>query len=160
MPRGVYPHLHVKPKTYPPELVERVRSLYGSGMAQAEVAAEVGVSQKVIWTLMRNHGIPRRPQVNRDQAGDRNHMWKGSDARYQALHVRVEKARGKPRRCSACDTTDAGRYEWANLTGRYDDIADYVRLCIPCHRRLDAYRRRITGRPTSPKGGDAACPRT
>ena len=27
------------------------------------------------------------------------------------------------------------------MTGRYTDINDYIRLCVACHRRMDAYRR-------------------
>jgi len=77
MPKGVYPHTHVKPKVYPADMVERVRDLYGSGMTQVEVAAELGVSQKVVWNLMRNHGITARPRIKRDQAGPKNDTWKG-----------------------------------------------------------------------------------
>jgi hypothetical protein len=40
------------------------------------------------------------------------------------------------------------RYEWANLTGRYDDVKDYARMCISCHRKYDKKRRELTNKPT------------
>jgi hypothetical protein len=36
----------------------------------------------------------------------------------------------------------ATRYEWANLTGSYGDPGDYERMCVTCHRRFDAARRK------------------
>jgi hypothetical protein len=151
MPKGVYPHTHIKPKVYSAELVERVRSLYAEGRTQAEIAAEVGSTQKVIWRLMANHSIGARVAAKREQAGAANHMWSGDEAGYQALHLRVETARGKPTECQRCGLIDpASRYEWANLTGNYQDIEDYERMCVSCHRRYDAQRRAVTGEPTSP----------
>lgn len=151
MPKGVYPHTHIKPKVYPPEMVAEVRKLYEAGHTQDEVAAKLGTSSKVIWRLMQNHGITARIAAKRNQAGDANHMWRGDEAKYQALHLRVETVRGKPERCERCGTTDPRkRYEWANLTGRYEDIADYERMCRICHCTYDAQRRAATGRRTSP----------
>jgi hypothetical protein len=77
-------------------------------------------------------------------------MWRGDAAKYQALHIRVEAARGKPQHCSECGATKPGRYEWANLTGDYADVNDYARMCVSCHRRYDAARRAATGERTSP----------
>jgi hypothetical protein len=136
-----------KPKTYPADLVGRVRHLYDTGLTQDEIASELGLTQKIIWNLMRRHGLPTRPQAKREQRGPRNHMWRGDEAGYQACHLRVEQRRGKPGRCERCGTTDPERtYEWANLTGHYHDPDDYERMCRSCHRRYDNARRR---------GGDA-----
>lgn len=139
-----------------PELVAKVRELYEAGHTMREVAKLTGTTVKVLQRLMPRHGITRRTAAKRDQGGERNHMWRGADAKYQALHLRVETARGKPQRCATCDTTDPNeRYEWANLSGRYEDVHDYARLCVPCHRRVDAARRAATGMRTSPpRGGD------
>lgn len=150
MPKGVYERKDGKPrgrpkKEYPEELVTQVRSLYEAGHTQDEIGAQLGLSQKVIWKLMINHDIPRRPRIPRNQSGANNGNWKGNKADYAAMHKRVEAARGKPAHCSVCDTTKPTRYEWANLTGRYDDMHDYVRMCVSCHRRFDHRRR----------GGDA-----
>lgn len=148
MPKGVYPHNHIKPKTYPPELVDRVKDLYASNMTQAEVGAVLGLSQRVIWRIMHNHSIPARVAIKRNQTGPANSTWKGNRAGYAALHKRVEATRGKPSICERCGSngdTDT-IYEWANLTGIYEDVGDYERMCRSCHRRYDNSRR---------QGGDA-----
>jgi hypothetical protein len=136
------------PKTYPAEMVAAVEALYAQGSTQHEIAMTLGVSQKVIWRLMHNHGISARPQIKRDQRGAANTSWKGDEAGYAALHKRVEVARGLPDHC-AFDTMHTGRFEWANMIGHYEDIDDYVSLCVSCHRRYDAARRRDDGRNTS-----------
>ncbi len=154
MPKGVYPHKHIVPKTYDAKFVDRVAHLYyGKEMSQVEVAEALGVTQKVIWKLMKNHHLPKRPRVKRNQVGPANASWKGDQAQYQALHIRVQVARGAPKYCSTCGRTDDIRYEWANLTGRYDDVDDYARMCVSCHRKFDKRRRELTGERTSPKGG-------
>lgn len=132
MPRGA------KPKVYAPALVESVRQRYVVGMTQAEVANSLGLTQKVVWNVMRRHGISARIAAKRDQCGANNTAWKGDEASYQAFHLRVESARGKPQCCKVCGATDAGKsYDWANLTGKYADVNDYVRMCRSCHARHD-----------------------
>lgn len=153
MPKGVYEHLHIKPKVYPEALVAQVRDLYERERTQAEIAAELQLTQKVVWRLMRNHGMTARTAAKRNQQGAENSSWKGEEATYAAFHKRVEVSRGKPAKCSSCDTTEAEHFEWANLTGHYHDVNDYIRLCIPCHRRFDARRRIELGRRTSPTRG-------
>jgi len=123
-------------------LVAEVRRLYESGMTQAEVGRAVGLTQRVIFNLMRRAGITSRVAAKRDQSGPANHMWRGNDAGYQALHLRVAQARGTPSQCARCGSTDPERvYEWANLTGRYEDVGDYERMCRSCHRQYDNGRR-------------------
>ena len=133
MPRGA------NPKIYPTELVDRVRVLYAAGHTQDEVAELLGTTQKVIYRLMRRHGIAARTAAKRCQRGPWNHAWKGEDAGYSACHLRVQSERGRPSKCETCGTTTAPRYEWANLTGRYADPLDYKRLCVPCHHKLDGH---------------------
>ena len=133
-----------KPKVYEPEIVFKVQALYDSGYTQDEIAAHIGFTQKVIWNIMRRHAIARRRQIKRDQMGPRNHMWKGDEAGYQALHIRLDKRFGKPRHCDECGTADESRtYDWANLTGNYTDITDFRRMCRQCHRRYDNARRGV-----------------
>ncbi|MEU1596153.1 hypothetical protein ABZ468_25670 [Streptomyces sp. NPDC005708] len=126
----------------PPELVAKVRDLYQAGRTQREIATEVGLTQKVIWRLMRTQGITARRAVPRDQRGAANNNWRTQTANYYTLHGRVSAARGTPSLCSVCGTTEASHYEWANLTGAYDDVDDYARMCVPCHRRFDLAVRR------------------
>jgi hypothetical protein len=140
MPKGVYSTngQQNRPKRYPVEMVTLVRSLYESGATQAEIATRLSIRQKIVWRLMKNHGIVARKAVIRNQTGSRNASWKGSEAGYQAKHLRVATTRGKPKHCADCGTTSKlKRYEWASLSKNYDDPNDYVRLCISCHRRRD-----------------------
>lgn len=142
-------------RDYPAELLQQVSDLYESGATISEIGRVIGPGYKA-QLLVERSVASRRKGGHRDQAGERNHMWRGDEAKYQALHLRVQVARGTPSRCACCDTTEpTTKYEWANLSGRYADINDYARLCIPCHRRLDAARRATTGKRLSPlRGGD------
>lgn len=159
MPKGVYDRAAsawTPPPMaeYPPELVARVREVYAAGHTMRETAEIVGTTVKVLQRLMPRHGIDRRGTVKRNQRGEANHSWRGDAAGYKAVHLRVAAERGKPSECSECGRTDDGtRYEWANLTGNYHDTSDYARMCVPCHRRYDAARRRLTGECTSPRRG-------
>ncbi len=44
---------------------------------------------------------------------------------------------GKKRAWRVIDHGVHRGYEWATLTGRYDDVMDYKRLCASCHKRFD-----------------------
>lgn len=123
---------------------DAVRNMYESGMTQAEIAECLGVSQKVIWRHMKNHSIKARTPARRNQVGESNHMWKGSAASYKAFHLRVNSERGKAKEygCSMCGRTDSDVcYDWANLSGNYDDINDYAPMCRSCHRKYDRERK-------------------
>lgn len=138
-----------KSEAYSTKLPEKkVRNLYNSGWTQAEIASALGVTQKVVFSFMRRHGIKTRKAAKRNQNGVANSSWKGDGATYSAFHNRVAAARGRPKLCSSCGKKK-GRFEWCNLTGHYPDVADYIRLCVPCHRRLDLARRTLTGKFTS-----------
>lgn len=67
-----------------------------------------------------------------------NGMWKGSEASLIAKHTFVVRRLGKPQRCEHCGTTEKRMYHWANISGNYlRDVSDYIRLCVPCHKRFD-----------------------
>lgn len=131
MPRGA------KPKTYPEKTVIAVRSLYENGSTQDEIAAKLGMTQKVVFNVMRRHGIKSRVPAKRDQWGENNPTWKGNDAGKQALHRRLYSRFGKPSKCSVCGTEEAKHYDYANLTGRYEDLDDYTPMCRSCHWKYD-----------------------
>ena len=116
--------------------------LYKTGLTQLEIARQYGVSQKMVFGWFRKLGIKSRVAAKRNQWGELNHMWKGNDASYAAFHYRLDHKFGRPKKCSKCETTDETRiYDWANLTGRYEDIQDYKRMCRQCHRAYDKARR-------------------
>lgn len=130
-----------------------VRTLYDSGMTQKEIADQLGTTQKVIFGFMRRRGIKSRPAIKRDQTGEKNDSWRGSDAGYAAFHLRIESLRGKPQQCEECGATDATRtYDWACMTGQYDNPSDYKRLCRSCHWKHDQKCRNL-GQYAMRKGG-------
>lgn len=116
--------------------IKKVIQLYELGLTQIEIAKQINTSQKVIHQRLKEIGYKCRIAKKRNQLGSNNSSWKGDKACYAALHYRVEKARGKPKLCIKCGSTTAKRFEWANITGKYWDINDYVRLCKSCHAKL------------------------
>jgi hypothetical protein len=135
-----------KPKIYAKALVNRVAALYSSGMTQHEVAAEIGISQKIVWNVMRRSGIRSRAAIKRDQLGDKNHKWKGDDASKQAFHRRLYARHGKPTECAVCGTKTAKVFDYANLTGKYHRLDDYAPMCRSCHAVYDGKWKNFLGR--------------
>lgn len=132
MPRGA------KPKQYPATLVANVTQLYRSGLTQTEISKAVGISQKVIWNLMRRHGIEARvAKARHPMSGPTHPSWRGNIAGKQAFHRRLYAQFGKPKHCAKCGTTEARHYDYANLSGRYEDIDDYMPMCRSCHWKYD-----------------------
>ena len=81
-----------------------------------------------------------------NQSGNKSNSWKGDNAGYFALHIRVRKLRGKPCFCETCKTTDKRKvYEWANQTGDFKNIMDYKRLCKSCHNKNDKRKEKLNG---------------
>jgi hypothetical protein len=72
--------------------------------------------------------------------GDGHQNWRGAEATVEAKHFRIITVRGKPASC-VWGCISPTRYEWANLTGDYDDVWDYAAMCVSCHRRYDNARR-------------------
>lgn len=71
-------------------------------------------------------------------AGDKHHNWQEENPTYRAVHGWINKQLGKPSMCEHCKTTNAKRFEWANISGKYmRDITDWVRLCKSCHNIYD-----------------------
>lgn len=117
-------------------------------LTQSEIGKKFNTTQKVVYSWFKKLNIKSRKPYKRNQFGSNNHSWKGVNATYAAFHHRVENKRGKPHYCSVCGTMERKRYEWANLTGRYDDILDYARMCVSCHRLYDKKRRLDTNKNT------------
>jgi hypothetical protein len=112
--------------------------LYDSGMTQAEVAEEMGLTQKIVWRCLRDYGVKCRTAGPRNQKGEKNNNWKGDNVTYAAFHYRLKSLKGNPKKCEVCNTSDPNRtYDWANLTGKYNDPKDYKRMCRSCHWKYD-----------------------
>ena len=134
--------------TWKPRFSESVvRRLYiGKNMTYPEAAKALGVTRKVIWTLLKYYGIPTRRAVKRNQFGPANSSWKGDRATYQALHLRVATTRGKPGRCEVCKTAEKTRsYDWAFVGSDMANVYHFKRMCRSCHWKHDGKIKNITG---------------
>lgn len=69
----------------------------------------------------------------------RNSSWKGEAAAYSTKHTMMNYDYGKPSLCEDCGTTNAKKFEWANISGEYlRKREDWKRLCKKCHYKMDA----------------------
>jgi hypothetical protein len=89
-----------------------------------------------------------RKKISKSRVGildfDKHYNWKGENAGYGSKHKWVRRVLGVPSLCENCDTTEAKRFEWANLSGEYKrDISDWARLCTSCHRLIDGHARKM-----------------
>lgn len=83
-------------------------------------------------------------KVTEPARGEESPNWV-TDVCYSTAHARVYRARGKAGHCSYEDcATGSTSYHWANLTGRYADVTDYVQMCAAHHFRYDRERRRTS----------------
>ena len=73
-----------------------VKSMYESGGTQCEIAEALGVSQKVVWRFMKNHGIKARVAAKRDQEGEKNSYWRGGIVENGSGYI-LARAEGHPR---------------------------------------------------------------
>lgn len=70
--------------------------------------------------------------------GKNNGNWNPNRDSYYIVHHWVNETLGKPNKCEDCNTTNAKRYEWANISKQYlKDISDWKRLCRSCHTIFD-----------------------
>lgn len=138
----------------PPFSKEQLEHEYFAGLTQVEIAERYHTTQRVVWRAMKNFNIKARVAKKRNQTGENNDSWKGSDVSYAAFHKRLESLKGKPQKCEICGTVDTSKtYDWACLTGRYDDPADYKRMCRSCHWKHDDKHLNL-GEYAAKKGGD------
>lgn len=71
-------------------------------------------------------------------SGSLHHNWRGDNVGYSALHQWVKRHLGAPNKCTACGTTNAKQFEWANISGNYKrSTDDWIRLCGSCHNKHD-----------------------
>ena len=111
---------------------------YVAGDSTQEIADRYGVSRKAISNVLKRRQIPMRRAVKRNQWGEANANWRGDEATVQKMHRRLDRRFGTPQKCDVCGTTDKRRtYDWANTTGDYANLTDYVRMCRSCHWKHD-----------------------
>lgn len=121
--------------------VETLISMYESGLSQRTIADQIGVSQSTV-----------RRSLQKAQVKPKLGAYRKGHVGYGASHNRVKRAFGPAAHCTECGTDDpAKKYDWANLTGNYNDPTDYRSMCKSCHRRYDHLRRKEIGMRTSPR---------
>ena len=116
-------------KLLPPYPTTEIRSAYEDGDTVEGLAKKYECSRKLMTQILKASGVVMR------------NGWKGTEAGYNQLHRRLDHKLGRPKHCSVCGTEDPSLiYEWANLSGNYEDPTDYKRMCRPCHGKYDAGR--------------------
>ena len=85
-------------------------------------------------------------EFKKGQFEDEKHLlWKGDEAGYSAIHKWLIRKLGQPRKCDGCGTTEAKRFEWANISGEYKrDFDDWKRLCKKCHAKFDKIGEKVS----------------
>lgn len=115
-----------------------VKELYERGLTQQEVAKELGITKKIVVNVFKRNNYQCRPAVKRNQFGENNSSWKGDKVTYEAFHKRVAVKRGKADRCTNINCDGKSKvFDWANISGDYNDINDYLMLCRTCHFKMD-----------------------
>lgn len=72
---------------------------------------------------------------------EKHYAWKGENAKYTSKHTWIRRKKGVAEDCEFCKTTQAKRYEWANISGKYlRNLEDYISLCKSCHEKFDNRR--------------------
>lgn|SRR3990167_7417463 len=85
----------------------------------------------------------RRAVLERFKDPSKHPSWKGNKVGYFGLHDWIEKVGGKPKKCEVCGTDKKRVYHWANKSGGYKrERSDWMRVCVPCHRKYDYARKR------------------
>lgn len=76
----------------------------------------------------------KRPEMQ----GEKHPQWKGDKVGYSGLHMWVRDQLGTPSYCAYCQTTNAKKFEWANISHAYKrELSDWIRLCVSCHHLYD-----------------------
>lgn len=119
------------------------KKLYELGYSHKEVGRILKASKYVVWQTFKKNGYKSRDSKTAARWGENHRLWKKRGASLPSLHQRINRRFGRPKECWVCGTTDPNRtYDWANLSGNYEDITDYKRMCRSCHCKYDYLRRK------------------
>lgn len=84
--------------------------------------------------------LPSYMRLSGVNAGENSINWKGEDAGYFSKHSWIRRKYGRADECQVCEgkKTRVKRYEWANISGKYErNRSDWIQLCVRCHRKMD-----------------------
>ena len=82
--------------------IDELRTMYEQGMTQKEIGLHFGVSQKVVWRIMKSNNIKARKPYKRNQTGKNNSYWKGGITKHSSGYV-LKKCVGHQRATAAGD---------------------------------------------------------
>lgn len=140
-----------KPREYPPDVVALVCGMYADGMTVAEIRHAAPKGYRV-QTILERYLPTRRPAVKRDQSAEKNHMWRGDEASYKAIHLRL----GAPGQHACVDCRKhAEEWSYCGNCGA-EQVSEegvpycahrehYTPRCVKCHREYDYKGRRPNG---------------
>jgi hypothetical protein len=78
--------------------------------------------------------IKHRRKIGR--VGNKNGMWKGNDAGYNAIHIWINSHLIDHKLCRYCGSKN--NLHWSNKNHLYKRIkSDWQRVCAKCHRKYD-----------------------
>lgn len=98
------------------------------------LAKDMGRTKQFICRQARKMGLT-------NQNSFRPYAEKKDSNPYAKYHARVRAKKGSPHKCEVCgEHSPLKQYDWANLTGKYEDPDDYKRMCKLCHRKYDKDR--------------------
>lgn len=134
-------------RDYPQDIVDAVCNMYMSGMTVAEIN-EVAPAGYKVQTILQRYLSERRPQAKRNQTGEQNSSWRGSNASYTAVHLRLKVLSGP---ASDHECVDCGKVadDWSYQNqceeerrelnrGKYCTHVEHYRpRCRPCHHAFD-----------------------
>lgn len=119
--------------------------------SQVEIGVIYNATQKVVFGWFRKLGIVSRMAFKRNQYRQNNSSWKGDNVTYAAYHYRVKSARGKANMCENCGRNDSViKYDWANISEKFNDVNDYKMMCRSCHFKMDGHRNNFPNRKFPP----------
>lgn len=112
--------------------------LHKDGYTHQQLASRFSIGRKVVANAIKRLGLTPHKAAKRNQNGPSNANWRGEAANIVSKHKRLYRAFGQPSKCDVCGTEDPFKsYDWANLTGNYDDPKDFRRMCRSCHWKYD-----------------------
>lgn len=115
-------------------LLKEYKAFKSSGKLN-ELAARMGRTKQFICRQAKALGLTNQHPVEKEW------LRKDGSNPYARDHARVRARRGRPCKCEVCGTDNPRKhYDWANLTGEYDNPADYKRMCKSCHKQYDKNR--------------------
>lgn len=113
-------------------LISQYKKYRDSGKLN-ELAIKLGRTKQYICRMAKNYGLT-------DPAHHKPYAEKLKNP-YFKFHARIRKLKGSPKKCEVCGEDGLKKwYDWANITGDYDNPEDYKRMCRKCHRKHDKDR--------------------